>query len=688
MTVNLSMFAGAGAQFFDNNGVPLAGGLIYTYLAGTTTPAATYTSSTGLIAHSNPIVLNAAGRIATGEIWLTQGVSYKFILYTSANVLIGSYDNVSGVFDSQQLSNTTDPTLGDALVGFRQSNAVGNLTGAIGRTVHQKLQESVSVKDFGAVGDGVTNDTAAINAAIESVFSQGGGTVYVPEGEYALGTSGSFFAVILRANVWLKGAGTAGTILKLLPNANSRNVQFKEGEHNMQLTDMTLDGNKLNQTNTGLIALRMQGNHNVLVSNVRVTNSSAYGLGVAFTVGVEENIQDGRFENLEIDNNGDDGFDGKRTARCVFQNIYTHDNAGRGIDIRGDQNIYDNIWAYRNTTGISFRALGTQPSSISTEHYVKATNCYAFDNSDIGYFIANNEPPLVGFKSEYDLVNCHAYNNTNGGFQHRGSEMVVRYVNCTAKENGTIGFRVSATSSNLTTTGIFTNCVAIDNGSAGIVVDNGVGPHYFSNCIAYGNTSTTGQVALSAENCQWLGGSVKATNSVLTITVGALAENVRIIGGVFDNGTSNENLRIDGPNAVVIGASFIHNGSGSALRIQSTSTNSAVIGCDFTNVTAGTKLLNNATSLNVEGCTSLPNAFKNEFVTTAVNFFTALPGSSGVSPLIQADGVDTDLDIRFAPKGAGKVSFGGHTGSADAPISGYVEIKDASGVIRKLAVIS
>lgn len=62
MAVNLSMLAGAGAQFFDNNGDPLTGGKLYTYAAGTTSPQATYTSAAGVSAHSNPIILDAGGR--------------------------------------------------------------------------------------------------------------------------------------------------------------------------------------------------------------------------------------------------------------------------------------------------------------------------------------------------------------------------------------------------------------------------------------------------------------------------------------------------------------------------------------------------------------------------------------------------------------------------------------------------
>jgi hypothetical protein len=98
MSVSLSPYAGAGAQFFDNNGNPLAGGLIYTYAAGTTTPIATYTSSSGGTANANPIVLDSAGR-TPAQIWLTAGNSYKFVLQTSLGTLIKTDDNIFASFD-------------------------------------------------------------------------------------------------------------------------------------------------------------------------------------------------------------------------------------------------------------------------------------------------------------------------------------------------------------------------------------------------------------------------------------------------------------------------------------------------------------------------------------------------------------------------------------------------------------
>jgi hypothetical protein len=98
-TVNLSALGGAAAQFFDNNGVILSGGKIYTYAAGTTTPRATYTSVSGATAHANPIVLDSTGRVPGGEIWLADGLVYKFVIETSTAILIGTYDNIEGIND-------------------------------------------------------------------------------------------------------------------------------------------------------------------------------------------------------------------------------------------------------------------------------------------------------------------------------------------------------------------------------------------------------------------------------------------------------------------------------------------------------------------------------------------------------------------------------------------------------------
>jgi len=97
MSVNPSPIGGFAAQFFDNNGVILSGGKIYTYAAGTTTPQATYTSSLGNTAHANPIILDSAGRVPGGEIWLTDNLLYKFVIETSTGSLLGSYDNIFGI---------------------------------------------------------------------------------------------------------------------------------------------------------------------------------------------------------------------------------------------------------------------------------------------------------------------------------------------------------------------------------------------------------------------------------------------------------------------------------------------------------------------------------------------------------------------------------------------------------------
>jgi len=184
-------------QFLDSNGAPLVGGKLYTYAAGTTTPLATYTDFGGGTANANPVILDSRGE---ASVWLGTSI-YKMALYSATNVLIWTVDNIGGFANLAQLAASG----GSNLVGFLQAG-----TGAVATTVQAKLRESVSVKDFGAVGDGVTDDTAAIQAAVNAAV-----TVEFPDGTYLISSN----ITLARHNVLMASKPRAATIKSMANRA-------------------------------------------------------------------------------------------------------------------------------------------------------------------------------------------------------------------------------------------------------------------------------------------------------------------------------------------------------------------------------------------------------------------------------------------------------------------------------------
>lgn len=86
-------------QFIDANGDPLTGGQVETYLNGSSTPAATYTSSSGATPQPNPIILNSLG-YAPSPVWLTGGIAYKFVIKDASGSTLRTIDDISGVNDA------------------------------------------------------------------------------------------------------------------------------------------------------------------------------------------------------------------------------------------------------------------------------------------------------------------------------------------------------------------------------------------------------------------------------------------------------------------------------------------------------------------------------------------------------------------------------------------------------------
>ena len=290
MAVNLSPLAGAGWQFFSDNGVPLSGGLLYTYAAGTTTPLATYTTNAGNVAHSNPIVLNSVGRVSTGEVWITTQVSYKFVLYDSTNVLIATWDNI--------IAGETAATL------FYNRG----VTNAVNRTIQSKLNDFVSALDFGvATTNTATQNTTYLQNAINYAASVGA-SLYIPNGQYnfngQLNLCGSSTvpsiqllgdAPNINYGSWNDTSATPyGTVLIY---SGSTWPAIKTGQgRDISITNIVLKGS--GKTNAGSIGIGINGGN----SGFNMTNSKVqnFETGIKFGYDVDGNADVNQLWNVQI----------------------------------------------------------------------------------------------------------------------------------------------------------------------------------------------------------------------------------------------------------------------------------------------------------------------------------------------------------------------------------------------------
>jgi hypothetical protein len=416
MSVNPSAAAGFAAQLLDNNGVILSGGKIYTYAAGTTTPQATYTSSLGNTAHANPIILDSAGRVPGGEIWLTAGASYKFLIETSTGSLLGTYDDITGINDL--LSVTT--SLSSVNVSFLQAGA-----NAVVRTAQSKMREVVSVTDFGAVGDGTGDLGIALQAAHDSL-NAAGGSILIPAGvTYYSMSTGVVFTKPVRLigdqwytseilvtvagltlvttsqkldveniNITMLGAGL-GTTVCFFHTASSashgystfRN-NFIAGAKNCYYSQSTnsvyIDGNSFSSTGPFGVSILLENFVNPDIGDSFITNNNISG--GAGNIGIQVNSTSG----INFCNN-------------KFNNELAHVLISVGANLTGNflfsNNSFEGHTDYAiklvGTTGVITKTLitGNQFSALSSAHVIVSQTA---QNTVITGNIFNHGDPTLG----------------------------------------------------------------------------------------------------------------------------------------------------------------------------------------------------------------------------------------------------------------------------------------------------
>jgi hypothetical protein len=239
-------------QFFDTTGAPLANGMIYVGTANQdaeTNPIAVYWDDALTIPAPQPIrTLNGypAWNGAPSRLYISQDAfsltvrnAQGRIMYSAANVT--GLTTITQDIASLQAEITTYKAdiaapSGSSLVGFLPAG-----TGAGARTAEAKMRDAISVKDFGAVGDGVTNDSAAFAAA--AAFSN---YVVVPKGTYRLNTDVSAPNVVFEfQDATLTGEGElkSANIINYgagINYASNQSAFFQSNGHVKSLADVAV----------------------------------------------------------------------------------------------------------------------------------------------------------------------------------------------------------------------------------------------------------------------------------------------------------------------------------------------------------------------------------------------------------------------------------------------------------------
>jgi hypothetical protein len=164
-------------QIFGTDGAPLVGGKIFTYLAGTSTPAATYTDFGAGTANTNPIILDSYGQ---ANIWLLTSTSYKFIVKTATDVLLYTVDNIITPLDAASLTTTlaSPPPIGSTAPNTGAFTTLGATT--VNATTGNITTVNATTGNITTV-NATTSTTSGVTTTGTLTFSGGGSLTKVPE---------------------------------------------------------------------------------------------------------------------------------------------------------------------------------------------------------------------------------------------------------------------------------------------------------------------------------------------------------------------------------------------------------------------------------------------------------------------------------------------------------------------------
>ncbi|KJZ33757.1 M10 family metallopeptidase C-terminal domain-containing protein [Pseudomonas fluorescens] len=280
-----------------------------------------------------------------------------------------------------------------------------------------------NVQNFGAKGDGITDDTAAIQSAIDAAAAAGGGQVYIPTGTYIVsgGEEPSDGCLMLKSNVYLYGDGMGKTTVKVADGSDTKitgviRSAYGEETHDFGVSNLTIDGNRDHTTGkidgwfNGYIPGQAGYDSNVTLDSVEIKDCSGYGFDP------HEQTVNMVIKNSVSHGNGLDGFVADFLSDSTFENNVAYDNDRHGFNVvtsTHDFTLTNNV-AYNNGGNGIVVQRGSE--NIPSPSNITITGGAVYGNGAEGV--------LIKLSSDVTVSGVDIHDNTSAGIRIYGSNHV------------------------------------------------------------------------------------------------------------------------------------------------------------------------------------------------------------------------------------------------------------------------
>jgi hypothetical protein len=379
--------------------------------------------------------------------------------------------------------------------------------GTAGLDLYDWAGNVFNVRDFGATGDGVTDDTAAMQAAVDAAYAStlatgGGALVRAPAGIYVLtepgikwysGTNGNSATPYSRVS--FRGDGPGETVLKMTGAAGTNFCAINGSQFSglfgtwppkyadCHFRDFEVDGSQLSGVTFNVFnkGISFYPSQRTMVSNVYVHDTPATGIAIDYCVDatISNCILDGcgRLGTTTGSSGIGIGSGWYPVESCTIVNVHAVDNMNCGIFFERQSDGSDATYKTANISNCVCRGNRTGIGDMSATHY-QISNCLLVDNLQYGFELTQTMfQQSTGLEGV--LENCQIHRNTLAGVRLRlrkstGVEWMRGYTvrNNSISDNGTHGILLEVPNEDVENIKITGNRI-FDNDECGIYVSGG-----------------------------------------------------------------------------------------------------------------------------------------------------------------------------------------------------------------------